>query len=113
MSSAKNALKEHPLADKTVNTQSATTTSRSDSFKNSNSTNFKHQQFAKKRRESIIKMAPYIDTEIQPENERKLAIKCENVCLTYGEGEHTNYVLNGLSLSVPKGNLFIIILFFF
>lgn len=73
----------------------------STSLNYSNSLNYKHQQFAKKRRESFIKMAPDIDPVRQAK--RKLAIKCENVCLTYGEGDFTNYVLNGVTLSVPKG----------
>lgn len=51
------------------------------------------------RQNSILKMAP----EVPAEKQRQLAIKVENVCLTYGEGEATNYVLNGISLNVPKG----------
>lgn len=105
MSSSKDA-QEHPLTqnwanqtDKKRPMDAPTVSSRSDVDR---SINLKHQQFARKRRDSILKMADYIPDEKQ----RKLAIKCENVCLTYGEGEHTNYVLNGLTLSVPKGSFF-------
>ena len=93
MSSSKDA-PDHPLAHN-WNKPSA---SRSD--QPPPTPNPKQQAFAKKRRESILAIAP----DIHPTNQRKLAIRCENVCLTYGEGENTNYVLNGLSLSVPKGN---------
>ena len=57
------------------------------------------QRPAFSRQNSILKMAP----EIPPGKKRQLAIKVQNVCLTYGEGGKTNYVLNGLSLNVPKG----------
>lgn len=98
MDSSKDGL-EHPLAQ---NDRKADTSSSSKSdITRTDSLNYRHQQFAKKRRESIIKMAPDIHPAVQAK--RKLAIKCENVCLTYGEGEQTNYVLNGLTLSVPKG----------
>ena len=94
MSSSKDA-PDHPLAHN-WNKPSA---SRPDQRPDQPPANPKQQQFAKKRRESILAIAP----DIHPVDQRKLAIKCENVCLTYGEGENTNYVLNGLSLSVPKG----------
>lgn len=97
MSSSRDA-PDHPLAHNW--NKPAPSASRSDSFKQPpNPVNPKQQGFAKKRRESILAIAP----DIHPTNQRKLAIKCENVCLTYGEGESTNYVLNGLTLSVPKG----------
>lgn len=113
MSSPNESNTEHPLAqnwtkqddrkqpqNSTVPAPSPATAASSD-LDYANSLNYKHQQFARKRRESIIHMAPDINPVQQAK--RKLAVKCENVCLTYGEGEHTNYVLNGLSLNVPKG----------
>ena len=96
MSSSKDAA-DHPLAQHW--NKPAPSASRSESFKQPPNS-AKQQGFARKRRESILAIAP----DIPPTNQRKLAIRCENVCLTYGEGENTNYVLNGLTLSVPKGN---------
>ncbi|XP_074597764.1 ABC transporter G family member 23-like [Brevipalpus obovatus] len=54
----------------------------------------------------VITVDSSFETSFSDISKVKLAVRARNVCLTYGSGAKTNYVLNNLSISVPSGSIY-------